>query len=87
VEARAGLYSPVFGTGSDAHTVDNVGDQVTELSGKGVDLICTTFASLVLADKVENLYGDSSAGQTLVGNGLDNTIWAMVGADTLALVA
>jgi serralysin len=69
------------GPGDDTYIVDDVGDMVREYSGAGIDLVQTNLAAYSLTKHVENLTGTSNSGQTLTGNGGDNTISGGSGND------
>jgi Ca2+-binding RTX toxin-like protein len=71
------------GKGDDAYVVSENADQVSELSGEGLDEVRTAIASYTLGANVENLAGLSSGGQTLIGNGLANSITGGDGQDFL----
>ncbi len=62
------------GTGNDIYIVDSAGDTVNEAAASGTDEVRTALAAYTLAAHVENLTGTGTAGQTLVGNALDNVI-------------
>ena len=70
------------GAGNDTYVVQNAGDQVVELAGKGTDLIQTR-CTYTLPDNVEN--GSIVVGTSinLVGNALANTLTAGAGANAL----
>jgi serralysin len=72
----------IGGTDNDTYIVD-AGDTVVELDGQGTDEVRTALAAYTLADKVENLTGVATIGQTLTGNGLDNIISGGAGNDIL----
>ena len=79
----AGGDAMVGGLGDDTYVVDNVGDSVSEVGGEGIDTVRTGLATYALAGNVENLLGTLSAGQSLTGNMLNNTITGAIGADII----
>ena len=70
------------GDGNDTYTVDNAGDVVTELSGKGTDKVQTGL-SYILGNNVENLTLTGTAAVNGTGNGLDNVMAGNTGANVL----
>ncbi|WP_188475585.1 M10 family metallopeptidase C-terminal domain-containing protein, partial [Gemmobacter megaterium] len=80
-----GIDSMAGGTGDDTYIVDNAGDVVVEWIGGGTDTVLTALSSYSLGTlaNVENLTGQSGAGQALGGNALDNVITGAAGSDTL----
>jgi Ca2+-binding RTX toxin-like protein len=72
------------GNGDDLFIVTNPGDTIVEQAGEGTDTVETALASYALVEaNVENLTGSSNAGQSLVGNGLDNVITGGTGNDEM----
>jgi Ca2+-binding RTX toxin-like protein len=70
--------------GNDDYFVDDPGDVVVEQVGGGtLDTVFTTLASYTLTANVEQLFGESDAGQTLTGNDLNNFISGRAGNDRL----
>jgi len=86
-----GADSMAGGTGDDSYDVDDFADVVTELAGEGVDTVATALgtsaAIYTLPANVENLIGESTAGQTVAGNALDNNIQLLRGNDVVDLSA
>ena len=71
------------GTGSDTYLVDDIGDEVVELAGEGVDQVQARIAEYTLADGVENLTGTHYGSMHFTGNGLGNFIIGGYHNDTL----
>lgn len=71
------------GQGNDIYMVDNVGDDVIELSGGGIDTIRTTLNRIGIPNYVENLTFTGVGNFDAFGNALDNFIIGGTGADTL----
>ncbi|MFI0845463.1 calcium-binding protein [Mesorhizobium sp. IMUNJ 23232] len=82
------------GAGNDTYVFDNVGDELTELAGGGIDTVQSSI-SLSLSDpdrlQVENLTltGGATIGignalsNVIVGNALNNTLSGLAGSDRL----
>jgi len=74
----------IGGTGDDIYVVNDTDDVIVEAVGEGSDTVLTRLASFALIyANVENLTGTSNAGQTLIGNALDNLIVGADGNDVL----
>lgn len=73
LDGRGGADLLVGGIGADTYFVDNVGDQIIELVGEGVDRIFTT-VSYAMPENVENLTMNGSDDLEITGNSFDNTI-------------
>ncbi|MGH6614177.1 hypothetical protein [Sphingomonas sp.] len=72
------------GLGNDTYVVDNVGDQVTELSGGGTDMIESSISfSLASAPEVENLTLTGIAMINGTGNALNNILIGNAAANIL----
>jgi uncharacterized delta-60 repeat protein len=71
------------GAGNDTYYVDNAFDQVVESAGAGVDMVYSSLSSYTLTANVENGRISIATNATLVGNTLDNTLYAAAGSDTL----
>lgn len=71
------------GAGNDSYIVDDAGDVVTEASTAGGTDIVSTSISYALGANVENLTATGSAGVSLTGNGLANTITGNSGANVI----
>ena len=79
----AGNDTMLGGADDDLYIVDSAGDVVTEASGEGTDTVNTNLGSYTLGANVETLTGTSAAGQTLMGNELNNTVNGAGGNDTM----
>jgi Ca2+-binding RTX toxin-like protein len=79
----AGADEMTGGLGNDQYYVDNVGDEVIEFAGQGLDTIFTSLSTYSLGDAVERLGFTGSGAFTGTGNGLANTIVGGVGDDEL----
>jgi subtilisin-like proprotein convertase family protein len=72
------------GAGDDIYFVANVGDVVYEAYGAGIDTVnLFTLTSYTLGSNVEKLNIQNTAGASVSGNGLSNSIWGNAGNDTL----
>lgn len=69
----AGADTLMGGSGDDLYVIDNLGDQVVELSGEGVDSVQSS-VSHTLADHIEHLTLTGSAASQGSGNALDNRL-------------
>ena len=83
LDGRGGADLMVGGAGHDRYMVDNVGDQVVELAGGGIDRIATTLGSYTLSAQIENLFYAGTGSFAGTGNGLANMLSGGDGADTL----
>ena len=92
LDGGAGQDYMVGGTGNDSYVVDNIGDNIVELTGQGVDVVYSS-ASYTLGANVEVLYlgvaGDlngvgNSLDNTLIGNGQNNYLSGLAGSDGLS---
>jgi Ca2+-binding RTX toxin-like protein len=79
----AGADELTGGTGDDRYYVDNVGDEVIEAAGQGIDTVYTSLSTFVLGDNVERLAFTGSGDFTGTGNGLGNRLYGGAGDDTL----
>lgn len=70
------------GAGNDTYLVDDVGDQVVELAGEGVDVVKST-VTYELSAEVENLTLTGNAAIDGTGNVLDNILLGNAAANTL----
>ncbi len=91
LDGGAGVDVLIGGTGDDVYVVDDLGDQIIEQAGEGVDTIRTSIA-YGLVGNVENLEligdGDINAdgdatGNVLTGNAGNNVLSGNDGNDTL----
>ena len=80
---KAGSDVMQGGAGNDTYFVEDNGETVTELANQGTDTV-HTLLSFTLGRHVENLFGHSDSGLTLIGNGLANVITGDGGNDALA---
>ena len=78
-----GADTLVGGTGDDYYEVDNAGDTIVELAGQGDDLV-RTMVSYTLAENVERLAADGTAGIGLTGNTQGNSLVGNSGNNVLA---
>lgn len=69
----AGADSMAGGAGDDNYVIDNVGDQVIELTGEGIDSVSSAI-SYRLLENFENLTLTGSSSLNGTGNALNNTI-------------
>jgi hypothetical protein len=71
--------------GNDTYCVDNAGDKVNAAIGGGTDNVyATTSSTMAAGQKIEYLRVYGSAGLTLDGNELSNSVIGGVGNDTLS---
>lgn len=71
------------GIGNDIYYVEDAGDVIIENSSQGTDTVFTGLGTYWLQANVENLIGQSAAGQNLGGNGLNNSITGGAGNDRI----
>ena len=74
----------VGGNGNDTYFVENIGDEVIELTGGGVDTVVSFLANYKLDSNVENLTIGGTAAGNGSGNALGNSINGTNAANTLA---
>jgi Ca2+-binding RTX toxin-like protein len=83
LDGAGGADEMTGGLGNDRYYVDNVGDQVIEVTDEGNDSIYTTLSSLGLSANVEYLKFIGSGDFVGTGNELANRLIGGAGADTL----
>ncbi|WP_315443304.1 calcium-binding protein, partial [Sphingomonas alpina] len=84
LDGGLGADQMVGGLGNDIYVVDNIGDQIVELSGGGTDTIESSVSfSLGNAPEVENLTLTGTAPTSAQGNGLANILTGNAGANLL----
>jgi Ca2+-binding RTX toxin-like protein len=83
LDGGAGVDTLVGGAGNDTYVIDDVGDQIVEQAGNGIDTIRTSFQTYALSDIFENLEFSNNSGAVGIGNDLDNKITGGGGGDTL----
>lgn len=74
LDGRAGADVLIGGTGNDTYFVDNPGDTVIEKAGEGTDVVYLSAASWIAPDNLEQFILNGTGSQSLVANGLDNTV-------------
>jgi Ca2+-binding RTX toxin-like protein len=79
----AGADAMTGGFGDDRYYVDDVGDEVIEAAGQGIDRVHTYLSTYVLGVAVERLQFLGSGDFTGTGNGLGNWLIGSAGDDTL----
>ena len=82
LDGGAGADTLIGDGGNDTYLVDNLGDLVQELAGKGTDTVIASVDNYTLAANVENL---QLAGSALsgIGNSLKNTLTGTAGNNLL----
>lgn len=83
LDGAAGADVMTGGLGNDWYAVDNVGDQVIELAGEGIDTVYTSLSIFELGANVEGLKFIGSGNFSGTGNDLANKLRGGSGADTL----
>jgi len=79
----AGADNLIGGLGDDFYTINDAADTVTEASGAGIDTVNTSLATYTLPANVENGRVMSAGAATLIGNDLNNILYAGTGNNTL----
>ncbi|WP_181049731.1 Ig-like domain-containing protein [Marinobacter persicus] len=82
LDGGAGADSMAGGAGDDTYIVDHAGDEVSEVSGEGSDLVYSS-VSHTLSNNVENLTLTGAGDINGTGNNLDNTILGNTGDNML----
>jgi Ca2+-binding RTX toxin-like protein len=82
LDGGAGADTMIGDEGDDTYTVDNIGDQVQETPGAGLDTVRSTI-NYTLGIGVENLILLGTAGLSGTGNELDNNIIGNAGANKI----
>ncbi|WP_236759713.1 calcium-binding protein [Agrobacterium tumefaciens] len=78
----AGADSMAGSAGDDNYVIDNVGDQVIEITGEGIDSVSSSI-SYRLLENFENLTLTGSSSLNGAGNALNNTITGNSGANLI----
>ena len=83
----AGADTMTGGDGNDTYYVDNIGDKVIETnavaSTGGIDAVYSSLSTYTLTANVENGVINTSAAANLIGNALDNVLYAGAGNNLL----
>jgi trimeric autotransporter adhesin len=82
IDGKFGADKMIGGEGNDTYYVDNQADTIVELSNEGNDTVFAS-ANIRLSDNVENVVLRGSAGLSVVGNALANTLTGNDAANTL----
>ncbi|HEX8580257.1 MAG TPA: calcium-binding protein, partial [Allosphingosinicella sp.] len=83
IGSGGGSDTLIGGKGNDQYSI-YAGDIIVELEGEGIDTVSVSGGgSYTLGENLERLSGQSSSGQILTGNSLNNYISASSGNDTL----
>ena len=83
LDGQTGADRMLGAAGNDFYYVDNIGDQVVEKAGEGIDTVRTTLAALTLAANVENLEFIGTGSFNGTGNALANRITGGSSGDVL----
>jgi len=83
LDGGAGIDLLVGGVGNDTYTVDNVGDQVLENAGEGIDTVQASI-TYTLGENLENITLTGTANINATGNTLDNVLTGNAGTNVLA---
>ncbi len=79
-----GVDTMIGGSGDDVYYVENIGDRITERTGEGYDRVVTTIDyTLATGQAIEQLAARGTAGLTLTGNEIANTLFGNTGHDRL----
>jgi serralysin len=83
LNGKAGADTMTGGDGNDAYYVDNAGDVVNESINGGTDTVYSSLKSYHLAPNVEYAYLANRFGGDLIGNELNNVLYADGGDNVL----
>lgn len=84
LDGRGGADTMTGGAGNDTYYVDNAGDKVIEAAGGGRDTVYSSVNyTLAAGQEIETLRVNGSAGLSLTGNELANSLIGSSGNDTL----
>ncbi|EWY42322.1 hypothetical protein N825_18975 [Skermanella stibiiresistens SB22] len=87
IDGGAGADTMQGGKGDDTYVVGSRFDVVIEKPGEGIDTILLWDKSYTIPANVENLIIKTSAGATVIDNGMDNMLTAGAGKDTFVFTA
>ncbi|MDT4831286.1 Bifunctional hemolysin/adenylate cyclase [compost metagenome] len=83
LDGQGGADNMQGGTGNDTYYVDNASDLVVEALNSGIDLVRSSLSTYTLGANVENGEILSAGVANLVGNSLDNLIYAGAGNNSI----
>jgi uncharacterized delta-60 repeat protein len=83
LNGKAGADTMIGGDGNDSYYVDNAGDVVTESANGGTDTVYSTLKSYHLAPNVEYAQTLFLGNGDLIGNELNNVLYASAGNNVL----
>ncbi|MBB5220433.1 Ca2+-binding RTX toxin-like protein [Amaricoccus macauensis] len=83
LDGRGGADTMTGGAGNDRYVVDNVGDQVVESAGQGIDRVSSTITFSLESAQVEHLTLQGSADINGTGNDFANALNGNSGANVL----
>ena len=83
IEGGSGADRMAGGKGDDGYVVDNVGDQVIELPGEGIDWVTSKLLTYTAPDNVEGVTIARTSGGVAIGNSLNNHLIGGIGNDVL----
>jgi uncharacterized delta-60 repeat protein len=76
LNGKAGADTMTGGDGNDVYYVDNAGDVVNESANGGTDTVYSSLKSYHLTPNVEYAFASSGYGGDLIGNELNNVLYA-----------